>query len=333
MISAKDLRELSSSLNILYAEDEQIIRDGMQSTLQKFFKNTFVATHGQEAFEIFKKEDIDIILTDVNMPIMDGIELIAQINKIENNPTIIVLSAHDESRLLQTLINLEVNNFLSKPVQKEPLMKILYKCCSIINDKKILASYSKKLEDENDAILRKNKILEHKLNQLALQINKTQNMNIIDTSKQTTSCNSYFQTILQDDRDELRDLSEELDTYITMVFQNENLNKDYIEKLSLVYKKYASILSSYTEFYEPSILLHKFADIILTLDNKFLHNINQTAVFLESFHLTLEAFRRNIFEKEARKPKFYNASLINDLQLIINFLEDKETEENEIEFF
>ena len=56
------------------------------------------------------------------MPIMDGMELISEINKIEANPIIIVLATNNESKLLQKLINLDINYFLNKPVEKASLI-------------------------------------------------------------------------------------------------------------------------------------------------------------------------------------------------------------------
>ncbi|MEA2100482.1 MAG: response regulator, partial [Campylobacterota bacterium] len=276
MITAKDLKELSSSVNILYAEDEQMLRDGMESSLKKFFKNTFVAKNGQEAIEIYKKEDIDIVLTDINMPIMDGVELITQINKIQDNPVIIVLSAHNESRLLQKLINIEVNNFLNKPVEKDSLIKILYKNCSIINDKRLLQNYAKQLEDENYAMVRKNKILEQKLHQLASQTNKAEKKSLTQEKSVDVKTDNYFKVLVQDDKDELNDLSVELDTYLMMMFQNENLHFQYVEKLSEIYKKYATILNSYPEFYDLAEYINNLATAILTLKTKFMQDINQT---------------------------------------------------------
>ena len=333
MVSAKDLKELSSSFNILYAEDEEILRESMVTTLEKLFQKTFVAKNGQEAIEIFKKENIDIVLTDINMPIMDGMELITQINTLEDNPMIIVLSAHNESKLLQRLINLDINNFLNKPAEKESLIKILYKTCSILNNKKLLKSYSKKLEEENEAIARKNKILEQKLRQLASQTNKAQAISKVTKKTNSMQNEGYYQTLLQDDKDELKELSEDLDTYIMMMFQSENLNKNYLTKLSKVYTKYASVLNSYTEFYELSNFLSNFATIIVTLENKFLKDVRQTGIYFESLQLTLENFRKKVWQNEAKNPRFYNASLINDIQLIIDFLQDNENEGNEIEFF
>jgi len=334
-VSAKDLKELSSDLTILYAEDEEILRDSMQITLEKFFKKTLVAKNGQEAFEMYKKEEqIDIVLTDINMPIMGGMELITRINETDGEPCIIVLSAHDESKLLQTLINIGVNNFLNKPLEKEALIKILYKNCEIMENKKLLKLYADQLEEDNIAMARKNKILEQKLKQLASQTNKVEKLSSTQEVLHSKKEEGYYHVLIQDEKDELQDLSQELDTFIMMMFQNEKkLNKGYIEKLACVYQKYAAVLNSYSEFYELSQFLRDFAETITTLEDKFLQEIEQTGIYFESLQMTLETFRQKVWEKEAKDPRFYNASLKNDIQLVIDFLQDKEAQENEIEFF
>lgn len=101
MISAKDLKEVSGDLTLLFAEDEAMLRESMKGTLEKLFKRVFIASNGQEAYELYKHNEIDIVITDINMPIMSGSELIKQIQEYsEYEPMIIVLSAHNESRLL-----------------------------------------------------------------------------------------------------------------------------------------------------------------------------------------------------------------------------------------
>lgn len=338
MTGAKELKELTSALNILYAEDEAMLRESMQNTLGKFFKNTFVATNGQEAFEIFKKEDIDIIITDINMPIMSGTELIQNVQKYtDKKPIIVVLSAHNESRLLTGLINLGINFFLNKPLDKTLLTNTLYKSCKIINDAKLLLEYEFKLQNELDAAQRKNQILEQKLNQLAAQMNinleySTRFVANVD-KQQVASHAGYYGSLLSDDKDELQELSVELDNYIAMLFQNEKLRENYLSKLSNVYKKYASILNTYSEFYEIASALYTFSESILNLEQKFMKDIHQTGVYFESLQLTLENYRQNVWNKKAKNPRFYNASLLSDIQLVIDFLEDKEISENEIEFF
>jgi len=161
---------------------------------------------------------------------------------------------------------------------------------------------------------------------------KSQNTPKLQNMKSQNNHN-YFHTLLVDDVDELTDLSEELENFIMMMFQGEELNEEYLHKLSKVYKKYGSVLNSYPEFIEIGVALQEFSMSMLQLRNKFLENIAQTGIYFESLQLTLENYRLNVWKKEAKDPKFYNASLLNDIQLVIDFLEEKEIEENEIEFF
>ena len=332
MIGAKELQSVAIDLNILYVEDEAILRDSLKSTLSKLFKNTFVATNLQEAFEIFKKEDIDIILTDINMPVMNGTELIQSIQKYtDQEPLIVVLSAHNESKLLTNLINLEISYFINKPLDKQLMIKLLYKACSTINDKKLLLAYEEDLQNELEAMRRKNIILEQKLKQLALQTNKNINNKraaVVTPQSKKIDAN-YHEALLQEDIDELSDLSSEIENYLAMMFQGEKLNEDYLYKLSDVYLKYASVLNSYPEFFDIGAFLHAFAQTILETEETFMRDINQTGIYLESMQLTLESFRKNVILKEAKDPKFYNASLINDIQVVVDYLQAKEADEND----
>ena len=333
MISAKELKEYSGSLNILYVEDEQMLRDGLESTLSKLFKNTYVAKNGQEAFEIIKKEDIDVVLTDINMPIMSGMELIQRIrNHTDKTPMIVVLSAHNESRLLTSLINMGIDQFLNKPLDKQLMINALHKVCRIVSDRELISSYEEHIQDELEVMERKNKILQQKLNQLALQTNK--NINLTQNEKvEKKKVSNYYETLLIDDKEELKDLSVELDNFIAMMFQGDELKEEYLYKLSKVYAKYASVLNMYTDFFEIATVLYEFAESMTRYQSKFLEDTNQTGIYFESLQLTLENYRNQVWNQKAKDPKFYNASLQNDIQLIIDFLSGKEIEDNEIEFF
>ena len=337
MVNSKDLKEQTKSLNVLYAEDEEILREGMESTLSKFFKNVYSATNGQEAFYIFKKENIDIVITDINMPIMSGTELINDIKKYTDEPpAIIVISAHNEASLLISLINMGVDGFLNKPLDKQYLINTLYKTCRNINNEKLIIEYQDKIQSELDAIIRKNRVLEKKQNQLSALRNKEMVKKSVLNKKENTKeekTENYYETLLIDDKEELYDLSIEIDSFITMVFNSEELDYAYIEKLSTVYRKYASVLNSYPDFSELAISIDLLSQGILTQKDTFLHNTDITAMYLESMQVTLENFRHNIWNKQAVNPRFYNASLINDINIILNFLNGVEVTENEIDFF
>ncbi|MBN2782384.1 MAG: response regulator [Campylobacterales bacterium] len=308
MVSLKDLKELSCEQNILYVEDEEMLRGSMEGMLSKLFKNVFVADNGAKALEIYKRENIDIVLTDINMPIMDGVELIQHINKLSDDAVIIVLSAHDESHLLYKLINLEVNSFLNKLSQKDELIKMLYKNCSIVFDRKLLKLYAKKLEEENLIIARKNQILEKKLNQLAyLQNSSKETQNVVEPKSEVLN---------QDDKDELSDITSELERVILSFYSEINFDKENLFELGDLFMKYSLILSYYKIFYDVSIVLEEFSKDIVTYGDNILKDIKNAAINFEALLTSLEIFRQNVWIKGDVEQTFYNISLVDDIKQI-----------------
>ena len=103
---------------ILLVEDEQIVRLALKSLIEWEKYNidiNYEAANGKEAIKILEKHpDIDIILTDINMPIMDGIELIEYVHTLKINPEIVVLSAYDDYNLVRKAFKIGVNDYIIK---------------------------------------------------------------------------------------------------------------------------------------------------------------------------------------------------------------------------
>ena len=101
------------TINILYVEDEVEVRELTSSFLRKFVNSITLASNGQEGLDIFKKhfhdenlETIDLIITDINMPKLNGLEMITEINKIDHLIPSIVTTAHNDSSFLKEAMNL-----------------------------------------------------------------------------------------------------------------------------------------------------------------------------------------------------------------------------------
>ncbi len=106
MISSKELIKYTRSLNILFAEDYDGLRENTAEILNSFFKNVFTANDGQEAIEIYTDKYsndtsyFDIVLSDIQMPKLDGVELTKKIYDMNQDQVVIILSAYDESKYL-----------------------------------------------------------------------------------------------------------------------------------------------------------------------------------------------------------------------------------------
>lgn len=133
---------------VLYVEDEKGDRENMSQYFRSRCKNTLEAVNGEEAYEIFKEKKPDIIITDIQMPKMDGLELIEKIRKVDEKIPIIVLSAHTEKDKLMKAMKLNLIDYIVKPITRSSLKKAMDEACLIIekNTKIDMLDYDELLE-------------------------------------------------------------------------------------------------------------------------------------------------------------------------------------------
>ncbi len=114
-------------LTILCVEDEDGVRKHIVNTLKYYFKDVFEACNGKEGIEIYLQNQPNIIICDIQMPVMDGIEMIKFIREKDVITPIVLLTAHNSEEYLMKLINLKVQHFILKPVNAENLQEGLEK--------------------------------------------------------------------------------------------------------------------------------------------------------------------------------------------------------------
>ncbi|RXJ57524.1 response regulator [Candidatus Marinarcus aquaticus] len=103
-------------LKLLFVEDEEDLINIIEDTLKKLNANFVTARNGKEALNLLDEQpDIDAVITDINMPIMNGLEMIDLINQKGLNLPIIVMSAHTETEFIKKAEELGVKNYLLKP--------------------------------------------------------------------------------------------------------------------------------------------------------------------------------------------------------------------------
>jgi PAS domain S-box-containing protein len=117
----------SQKLNLLYIEDNEGAREATLVILNEFFNNVIVAIDGQDGLDKFKNENIDIIITDINMPKINGLKMIEQIRKDDIHIPILVLSAYNESGFFIESIKLGVDGYLLKPIDIQQFLESLNK--------------------------------------------------------------------------------------------------------------------------------------------------------------------------------------------------------------
>jgi len=142
-------------INVLYVEDEDSIRELTASFLSGFVRQLVAVKDGKEGLDAFTKnyndedvEKFDLIITDINMPKMNGLQMLEEISKINHLIPSIVTTAHNDSAFLKQAINQRVRGYVSKPLNMHNLIEsiVLVSEPKYLRDK--LEKLNKKLELE-----------------------------------------------------------------------------------------------------------------------------------------------------------------------------------------
>lgn len=115
-------------LSILYIEDEADVRNVLSRMLAKRVKNLHVAGNGMEGLELFRQHRPELVITDIRMPIMDGLEMARQIKVLDRNIPIILTTAYGDAEHLIDSIEIGINHYIMKPVDAAKLFSAIDKC-------------------------------------------------------------------------------------------------------------------------------------------------------------------------------------------------------------
>lgn len=113
---------------IVICEDEKMIRLGIQSIVTRSsvpFEEIFLCKNGEEAYEIIKNHEIDLLITDIRMPKKDGITLVKEIQDLPHVPKVVVISGYDDFSYAVELLRYGAKDYILKPIERDKLCKIL----------------------------------------------------------------------------------------------------------------------------------------------------------------------------------------------------------------
>ncbi|MCG6168170.1 response regulator [Leptospira sp. FAT2] len=113
------------ALKILYVEDEELIRVMMVRFLERFTISVCSAENGKIAWEVFLEYQPDVVITDIKMPVLDGIELTKKIRAQNSNIPIAAMTAFSEPEIMEAARNAGVNEIFIKPVSVEKIRELL----------------------------------------------------------------------------------------------------------------------------------------------------------------------------------------------------------------
>ena len=143
----------TKDISILFVEDDENIRTEISKYLKEcHFKNVYLANNGQNGIDIYKKNKPDIVLTDLRMPVLDGLDMSKEIKSINEDTPIILITSLFEKEITEAAVDIGIDAYLFKPISTTRLGILLDKYIRKIIQKKKFLNEHQLLEEYKGAI-------------------------------------------------------------------------------------------------------------------------------------------------------------------------------------
>ena len=177
-------KEILKDISVLYVEDENDVREFTSKLLGSLLKKVYVAQNGLEGLELYKENqnDIDLIISDINMPKMNGLDMCEQIRKINNEMPLVITSAHNDTNFLRKAIEVGVNTYAMKPIDLYQLIESIIKAMEPILLKRKLIELNLSLESK----------IEQEVSKIKSILDAQDNIIIVTHNENITNVNKKF---------------------------------------------------------------------------------------------------------------------------------------------
>lgn len=316
-------------LTLLFVEDDIDLSRQMQNIFNELFKNVTSASNGKLGIDAFKnklkkdKEPYDLVITDIDMPVMNGIDMIKDIYKVTPEQPIMVMSAYYDSKYLIDLLHVGVNDFLLKPLTTENMCKSLNKITQVIINDRLVKKHSFEKEKLIEELHLKNVALERSLRIIEglhnkEQINKNTNITIEHHAKKHKIIKKEID---KKEHSQEKESLEKIEHIISEIYIKYNFNgteNELLKTLSKEIKHYANLLDS-RESYEN--LKKSFKLLANAVSNRPKYTkekeIKHIFTIIESFFYIYTRWQEDWSNMSDKKIKISSHAIENEINTII----------------
>ena len=135
-----------NDFTILYVEDNTLTQNIVKSVLKRYFKEIFVASDGVEGIKLYQEKTPDIVLTDISMPRMNGLDMSREIKRYNPNQKIALFTGYNEIEYLKKAINMGIDKYILKPLESKQMFEALEDIVNSLKQEREQKSYKKNLE-------------------------------------------------------------------------------------------------------------------------------------------------------------------------------------------
>jgi len=153
-VYTKEFEEYLESFDILYVEDEDKIRELLEKRLSKHFGKVYTAQNGEVGLYKFETHRPKVVVTDIRMPIMDGLEMLKIIKEKAPRTKVVITTAHNDMDFIMRSIEIGIDRYLLKPIETNTLVSALKKICfGIYTEEKAIECQRKSIGEKSSRII------------------------------------------------------------------------------------------------------------------------------------------------------------------------------------
>ena len=321
-------KTILKDISVLYVEDEKDVREFTSNLLSSLLKKVYTAQDGQEGLDLFRENqnNIDLIISDINMPKMNGLVMCEQIKIINKDIPLVITSAHNDTNFLKKAIEVGVNTYAMKPIDLYQLIESIIKAMEPIFLKRKLIELNLSLESK----------IEQEINKIKSILDAQDNIIIVTNREEITNVNKKFLEFFGIDNltsflDSKKNIFDFFDKEFGFISKNEIVKHEswlqYIKDLPEIDRivkirnllKEEKIFALNVDYYENKEHYYVFSLTDITQ----LKEKSNLLEYQASHDKLTGLFNRNkfdeIYTKEIKRAKRYNSELSIILCDIDNF--------------
>ncbi len=165
------MKKLFKSIKVLYVEDDDIARENGVEYLENYFEHIYEASNAFTALKLYEMYKPDIIITDIQMPKLNGLEFVKKIREKDKKTQVIIITAHSDTEYLLKAVELQLIKYLIKPVTEKEFDDALHLCVENIQEdsSNIVELSSQTYFDKyNQTLVKENKIVKLRTKEIEL---------------------------------------------------------------------------------------------------------------------------------------------------------------------
>lgn len=276
----EELVKFCKDIKVLFSARDTEERKSILEVFEIFFNNITVVGDGHEAYKHFINNKYDLIITGIDMPLLNGLDLVKKIREVSNHKSILVISSKDDKNQFVELITQGIDGYILKPVDFEQFSTILHRTIEKIKDREELFQYRVNLEKKVQAEVKSRLHVEE----------------ILAHQSKLASMGEMMDAVAHQWKQPLNNMSMYVD-YMEILCEEKELNIETIHELHdkyIVQKEHMlNTLQEFRDFFRPNTTTEKFLigtcikSVLLLVKDEFIKNkIEVFADLKQGFYIT-----------------------------------------------